>query len=61
VEILALHGPAAASEEGGVRDYFMRQSWAAVTPLSGGDAVVVIDRARAPAPRTPQGALFDSR
>ncbi|MBM4197940.1 MAG: hypothetical protein FJ197_12785 [Gammaproteobacteria bacterium] len=51
VDILALHGPAAAPKEGGVRDYFTRQSWAAVTPLSGGDAVVVIDRARAPVPR----------
>jgi len=48
VDVVALHGSAAGGGPGSVVEFFERQPWAAVTRLPNGEAVVVIDKVRAP-------------
>ena len=48
VDVIALHGPTAQGGPGSVVEFFERQTWATVTRLPNGEAVVVIDKIHAP-------------
>jgi hypothetical protein len=56
VDVIALHGAAAADGPSSVTAFFARQAWAAVTRLPNGEAVVVIDKVHAPFAITGDGA-----